>query len=91
MPDPFHALVLMNLLFVVGAWCLARPSYIAAAVLVVVAVSWLFWNTPIEGRVLYVVRPGNGLTESDLLSAAAFGIAAVSVRRERERRKYEDD
>lgn len=90
MPDPFHALVIMNLLFVVGAWCLARPSYLAAGILVIVAGAWLVWNVPIEGRVLYVVRPGNGLTESDLLSAVAFGIAAITVVRERERRKYED-
>ncbi|MGW8812448.1 hypothetical protein [Gordonia terrae] len=91
MPDPFHALVLMNLLFVVGAWCLARPSYPAAAILFCTAAAWLFWNVPIEGRVLLVVRPGNGLTESDLLSAVAFGIVAITAWRERERRRYESD
>ncbi|MCR5977920.1 hypothetical protein GDN83_09275 [Gordonia jinghuaiqii] len=87
MPDPFHSLVIMNLLFVVGAWCLARPSYPAAAALVVIAVAWLFLNDPIEGRVLVSFTVDHGITESDILSLAAVVVAAVTVRRLRVRQE----
>ncbi|WP_439031889.1 hypothetical protein [Gordonia terrae] len=90
MPDPFHALVLMNLLFVVGAWSLARPSYPAAGLLTANAVAWALWNQPIEGRVLVSFSIEHGITESDLLSVAAVVIAAITVWRTRERRRYED-
>ncbi|WP_238423541.1 hypothetical protein [Gordonia sp. 'Campus'] len=81
MPDPFHALVLMNLLFVVGAWCLARPSYGAAASLTAVAVAWALWNQPIEGRVLVSFSIEHGITESDVLSVVAVAIAAIAALR----------
>ncbi len=84
MPDPFHALVLMNLLFVAGAWCLARPSYAAATVLAATGVAWALWNKPIEGRVLMSLSIENGITESDILSVLAVVIAAVTVYRTRE-------
>ncbi|WP_044506046.1 hypothetical protein [Gordonia sp. KTR9] len=84
MPDPFHALVLMNLLFVVGAWCLARPSYTGAAVLAATGVAWALWNQPIEGRVLVSFNIQHGITESDILSVLAVVIAAVTVYRSRE-------
>ncbi|ANY22467.1 hypothetical protein [Gordonia terrae] len=87
MPDPFHALVLMNLLFVVGAWCLARPSFAAAALLVATGVGWALWNQPIEGRVLVSFSIEHGITESDMLSVLAVAIAAVTVYRARERGK----
>lgn len=83
MPDPFHALVLMNLLFVVGAWCFARPSYTAAAVLVVNSVAWALWNQPIEGRVLVSFSIEHGITESDMLSVLAVVIATITVYRTR--------
>ncbi|GAC67977.1 hypothetical protein [Gordonia soli] len=79
----FHALVVMNLLFVTGAWCLARPSVPAAAVLVAVSVLWLFANGPIEGGILYSFSVEHGLTESDVLSVIGFVLAAVSVWRVR--------
>ncbi|MDF6099775.1 hypothetical protein [Gordonia hongkongensis] len=83
MPDPFHALVLMNLLFAAGAWCLARPSYAAAAVLGINSVAWTLWNQPIEGRVLLSFTIEHGLTESDLLSVLAVVIATITVFRSR--------
>lgn len=82
-PDPFEALVLLILLIVVGAWCLARPGYWAAALLTVLGFAWLFWNEPFEGRVLYSINQQHGVTESDLLSVAAFAIAAGTVWRVR--------
>ncbi|MFT4394647.1 hypothetical protein ACLTEW_06895 [Gordonia lacunae] len=85
MPDPFHALVLMNLLFVAGAWCLARPSCAAAAVLAATGVAWALWNQPIEGRVLVSFSIEHGITESDILSVLAVVIAAVTVYRSRPR------
>lgn len=87
MPDPFHALVLMNLLFVAGAWCLARPSYAAAVVLAATGVAWALWNQPIEGRVLVSFSIEHGITESDILSVLAVVIAAVTAYRTRERGK----
>ncbi|WP_078113477.1 hypothetical protein [Gordonia sp. IITR100] len=91
MPDPFHALVLMNLLFVVGAWCLARPSYGAAAVLVVTGVAWALWNQPIEGRVLMSFNIEHGITESDMLSVLAVVIATITVYRARLRSRRPGD
>ncbi|WP_308221056.1 hypothetical protein [Gordonia sp. ABSL49_1] len=82
-PDLFHAIVLLNLLVVTGAWCLARPSYPAAAILTALGIAWLFWNGPLEGRILYSINLEHGLTESDLLSAIAFVIAGVTAWRKR--------
>ncbi|MBJ7289760.1 MAG: hypothetical protein JHC79_12650 [Williamsia sp.] len=81
----FYALVIMNLLFVSTAWCLARPSLRASAVVVVVAVMWALCNGPIEGHILISVNLEHGVTESDLLSVAAVLIAAVSAWRVRRR------
>lgn len=83
MPDPFHALVLLNLLFVVGAWCLARPSYPDAAALTVNGVAWALWNQPIEGRVLVSFNIEHGITESDMLSVLAVVIGTITVYRVR--------
>lgn len=91
MPDPFHALILMNLLFVVGAWCLARPSYGAAAVLVANSVAWALWNQPIEGRVLVSFSIEHGITESDMLSVLAVVIATITVYRSRVRSRRSDE
>ncbi|GAA1460678.1 hypothetical protein [Williamsia maris] len=82
----FHALVILNLLFVTGAWCLARPSLPAAAVLTVVAVLWSRFNGPIEGRVLVSFNVAHGVTESDLLSIVAVVIAVVALWRVRRSR-----
>jgi hypothetical protein len=71
----FYGLVLLNLLFVTGAWCLARPSRGAAVSLIVVSVLWVLFNGPIEGHVLLEYTDTNGLTESDLLSLAGVLIA----------------
>ena len=76
MPQIFHALVIMNLLFVSGAWCLARPSRPAAFVVAAASVLWVLFNGPIEGHVLVVLSPGrHGITESDLLAVLGAGIA----------------
>ncbi|HEY5853077.1 MAG TPA: hypothetical protein VIW24_03240 [Aldersonia sp.] len=80
MPQVFHALVIMNLLFVSGAWCLARPSRLAAATVLVVSVLWVLFNGPIEGNVLLVLSPGrHGITESDLLAVIGVGIGARAL------------
>ncbi len=86
----FHALVLLNLLFVTGAWCLARPAYRAAAALTVLSVMWLFGNGPIEGRVLISISIEHGLTESDILTVLGFSIAAITFKRTHDRRRYDD-
>ncbi|SDU59729.1 hypothetical protein [Gordonia westfalica] len=86
----FHALVLLNLLFVTGAWCLARPTYRAAATLAVLSVMWLFGNGPIEGRVLISISIEHGLTESDILTALGLIISAITFMRTYERRRYDD-
>jgi hypothetical protein len=82
-PALFYGLVLLNLLFVTGAWCLARPSRAAAVVLIFVSVLWVLFNGPIEGHVLLSYTYENGLTESDLLSLAGLIIAlrALWIRR----------
>ena len=82
-PALFYGLVLLNLLFVNGAWCLARPSRAAAVVLIFVSVLWVLFNGPIEGHVLLSYTYQNGLTESDLLSLAGLIIAlrALWIRR----------
>jgi hypothetical protein len=77
----FHSLVLLNLLFVCGAWALAKPSRPAAFVLIGVSVLWVLFNGPIEGAILYSFTSENGLTESDLLSVAGLGIAIYTLRR----------
>ncbi|MDV6310228.1 hypothetical protein [Gordonia amicalis] len=89
-PSVFHALVLLNLLFVTGAWCLARPSYRAAAVLVFLSIAWLFGNGPIEGRVLVHITLEHGFTESDILAIIGVSVAAIIFWRTRERRRYEE-
>ncbi|WP_240199273.1 MULTISPECIES: hypothetical protein [unclassified Gordonia (in: high G+C Gram-positive bacteria)] len=91
MPDPFHSLVLMNLLFVVGAWCLARPSYPAAAALAATGVAWALWNQPIEGRVLVSFNIEHGITESDMLSVLAVVIAVATIFRSRVRSRQPRD
>ena len=82
-PALFYGLVLLNLLFVTGTWCLARPSRAAAVVLIFVSVLWVLFNGPIEGHVLLSYTYQNGLTESDLLSLAGLIIAlrALWIRR----------
>lgn len=82
-PALFYGLVLLNLLFVTGAWCLARPSRAAAVVLILVSVLWVLFNGPIEGHVLLSYTYQNGLTESDLLSLTGLIIAlrALWIRR----------
>ncbi|MFW0795272.1 hypothetical protein AAFP30_15770 [Gordonia sp. CPCC 205515] len=73
--DAFHALVILNLLFATAGWVLARPSRPAAAVLVAVGIAWIVWNGPLEGATLISFDPDHGITEFDLLSVVAFGIA----------------
>lgn len=83
-PSVFHALVLMHLLFAAALWALLRPGVRAAVGCAVAAIAWVVWNGPIEGAVLVSITPDHGVTESDLLGAAALLIAggtAVRARR----------
>ena len=82
-PDFFHALVLLNLLFACGLWALMRPSGRASLVLAGVAVAWIIWNGPIEGATLIAFSSRHGVTGSDLLSLVAFWIAGSSYERMR--------
>ncbi|WAC56776.1 hypothetical protein [Gordonia sp. SL306] len=77
--DPFHALVLLGLLFTSGAWCLARPGRWSATVLVVVAGAWIVFNGPLEGRTLFVLSARHGVTEGDVLSVVGFAIAGWAL------------
>ncbi|ORM32806.1 hypothetical protein [Williamsia sp. 1135] len=79
----FYGLVLLNLLFVCGAWTLAKPSRPAAYVLIGVSILWLLFNGPIEGHVILSFTPDKGLTESDLLSFAGVCIALWALRKRR--------
>lgn len=85
-PEILHSLVIMNLLFVTATWSLARPSVRASVLLVLVAVAWVLWNEPIEGRVIYFITIQHGVTESDVLSVIAVLIAVVGVWRVRRSR-----
>lgn len=87
-PSVFHALVLLNLLFVSGAWALGRPSRWAAAVLASLSVAWLFGNGPIEGQVLVSIDINHGFTESDLLSVIGIVIGAITFARTLVRRRH---
>jgi hypothetical protein len=87
----FYSLVAMCSLFAASTWCLARPHLLSSLAAAVASGLWVVLNGPIEGRVLYVVTPNHGLTESDLLSAVGLCIAAwgwwYSVRKRRRRRR----
>jgi len=78
--DLFYPVLTMNLLLVVGAWCLARPSPPAAACLAALAVTWLFANGTLEGQILWSLTATHGLTVSDLLSVAAVALAVRTWR-----------
>ncbi len=56
-------------------WALLRPSVRAAVGCAVAAIAWVVWSGPIEGAVLASITPDHGVTESDLLGAAALLIA----------------
>ncbi len=86
----FHALVLLNLLFVTGGWCLACPSYRAGAAVVCLSAAWLFWNGPLEGRILISFSIEHGFTESDILAIIGFIVAAATFIRTHERRRHEE-
>ncbi|WP_157225950.1 hypothetical protein [Rhodococcus sp. AW25M09] len=77
--DPFHSLVLLNSVFACATWSLTKPSWAAAITLTASSILWLFFNHPIEGRVLYSIDYQTGLTESDFVSAAGLLLAAVTV------------
>ncbi|RDI32357.1 hypothetical protein DEU38_10388 [Rhodococcus sp. AG1013] len=86
MADYFYPALTMNILVVLSAWCLAKPTRPAATALVSVAVVWVFANGPLEGGVLWSLSPEHGLTVSDLLSVAAVAIAVSAWRRTRNAR-----
>ncbi|WP_305092773.1 hypothetical protein [Prescottella sp. R16] len=80
MTDVLYPVLALNLLVVVGAWCLARPSRTAAGCLVALAVTWVFVNGPLEGHILWTLTPEHGVTVSDLLSVAAVAVAVRTWR-----------
>lgn len=54
-----------------------RAQVTGGAVLLGLALLWLFVNGPYEGPILWVPLPGHGLTVGDLLSVPALAVAAV--------------
>lgn len=85
----FHSIVLLNVLLICGAWSIARPSAVIAGILAWLSVVWVFYNQPLEGRVLWEFSPHRGLTESDLLAVAGMVAslgALLRSRRSRDRR-----
>jgi hypothetical protein len=85
-PQFFHALVLLNFVFVSGAVCLVKPNWVSVGAATVAGGLWVLYNKPIEGRVLIELSTTDGITESDLLSITAWVIAVVGVWRIRTRR-----
>ena len=54
----------------------------AVAVACAGAVAWLLSNTPGEGRTLFEVQPGNGLTQADIAALpAGLLVGYLAVRR----------
>ncbi|MDI9915049.1 hypothetical protein [Rhodococcus sp. IEGM 1379] len=87
MTSLFYGLIFMNLLFVTSAVCLLKPSTASAVATAVAAVAWILFNGPLEGQVLWSLNSQHGLTVSDLLGFAAFGIAVRGWIRVRSRRE----
>lgn len=56
-----------------------RRRRVLAAWLVVLAVVWVFVNSPVEGPTLLVLSPTHGITAADLLSVAAVLVAVGLV------------
>jgi hypothetical protein len=83
----FYGLIFMNLLFVTTAVCLLKPSMGSAVATAVAAVAWLLFNGPLEGQVLWSLNSQHGLTVSDLLGFAVFGVAVRGWIRVRSRRE----
>ncbi|MBX7432132.1 hypothetical protein JDV09_08425 [Mycobacterium sp. Y57] len=84
MLDPnqvFHSMLAMNALFASLAWCLARPNRASILSVLAFAALWPFVNGRLEGRILAVISPGHGITESDLLSVLAVVAVVVQVAR----------
>lgn len=77
----FYSEVAMNALFASLAWCLAKPNRASILSTVLCAAIWPFVNKPLEGHILMVLRPGDGITTSDMLSAiAVIVVAAQAIR-----------
>jgi hypothetical protein len=52
---------------------------LAAACLGLLAIVWLFVNSPVEGAALIVVTPDHGLTVADLPALAVLVIAVLLI------------
>ena len=59
---------------------------VVAALLVVLAVVWLFVNRPVEGPTLLVLSRNHGITAADLLSVLLVLVAVALVVPRRARR-----
>ena len=81
----FHSLVVLNALFAASAWCLARPTVLSVVALITASVAEVFFNGPLEGRVLVVFTRYHGITESDLLAVVGVAIAAAGLVRMKRR------
>ncbi len=79
--DFYHSLVLMMVLFITAAWSLARPSIGVAILLALLSVSWVLFNGPLEGRILYSMSSSHGVTESDLLAVVGCLLALAAFAR----------
>lgn len=83
----FRATVVLNALFASLAWCLARTNRASVISVVTLAVLWPFVDKPLEGRTVYFIKEGDGITTGDLISLFALITAAVlavmQVRRSR--------
>lgn len=79
MIELFHSIVLLNVLLTCGAYSIARPSATVAGILAGLAVAWIFFNQPLEGRILWEFSPHRGFTESDLLAIAGLAAATAAL------------
>jgi len=52
---------------------------VSALVLAVLGVVWLMANGPIEGGTLVTLTSSHGITDGDMLSVAAFVVAAYTL------------
>lgn len=80
-----HALGLALLILVIVLLAVITPALprtagrVSALVLTALGVVWLMANTPMEGGVLWTITPSHGLTDGDMLSVAAFAVAAYTL------------
>jgi hypothetical protein len=65
----------------------ARIDVLWSAALIAVAAVWLVVNGPLEGRTLWTMTGGHGLTSGDFLALPSLGIALALLARYRGSRR----